>query len=361
MKKILSFLWHTSLLLIRVIHYIIRFFPVEERSEILILALKRIGDTVFLLPALKSFVNLNASKRIIILCTDVNYYILQRYIKGVEYIILPRKEMVLKLSVPKPGFLKRVRAGKRNTIIDVTSDYTSVPFLVGNRTSKIYGANKPEYRFLYTNFIPIRTVKYLQDIYYDVFCAYDYRITREYEGLSRPQRKIQVIGINPHAGWGAKEWGLKKYVQLSELLRSNYIVNWIIEPCSIRGTIIDELREMGVQIYEPTTIESLVSVFTDVDLFIGNDSGPVHLAALEGVPTFAIFGPTNPDFIRQHGDHYQTLQKRLPCSPISTQYCELDAGVKCPTIECMATLMVDEVYRSLMHFINKLDQTCNEE
>jgi len=48
-------------------------------------------------------------------------------------------------------------------------------------------------------------------------------------------------------------------------------------------------------------LEALLKILVDADRFIGNDSGPGHLAAAMGVPTFTIFGPQLPElFAPQH-------------------------------------------------------------
>ena len=50
-------------------------------------------------------------------------------------------------------------------------------------------------------------------------------------------------------------------------------------------------------------------------LFISNDSGPMHIAAATGVPTVAIFGPTNPAWVRPWGGCCRIVRKELSCSP----------------------------------------------
>ena len=44
----------------------------------------------------------------------------------------------------------------------------------------------------------------------------------------------------------------------------------------------------------PKTVAHLAAVLERVDLFVGNDSGPGHLAAAVGTPTLSLFGPTDP-------------------------------------------------------------------
>ena len=60
---------------------------------------------------------------------------------------------------------------------------------------------------------------------------------------------------------------------------------------------------------------SLASVIARAALFVGNDSGITHLAALLGVPTIAIFGPTDPVVWRPHGPRVGVVQGGPGCFP----------------------------------------------
>ncbi len=55
-----------------------------------------------------------------------------------------------------------------------------------------------------------------------------------------------------------------------------------------------DVREAGFEIQHPTTLMELCCHFAPGDYYLGNDSGPTHLAALMGLQTLAVFGPTDP-------------------------------------------------------------------
>ena len=59
------------------------------------------------------------------------------------------------------------------------------------------------------------------------------------------------------------------------------------------------------------TLEEMTCCLTRADVFVGHDSGLTHLAAACGVPTVAIFGPTNPDQWRPLGEHVVVQQGPL--------------------------------------------------
>ena len=48
------------------------------------------------------------------------------------------------------------------------------------------------------------------------------------------------------------------------------------------------------EVVEPATLPAMVDALIGTSGFVGHDSGPTHLAAMLGLPTLALFGPTDP-------------------------------------------------------------------
>lgn len=348
------------LLPLRGLHQLIRLIPSNKGDEVVILALKRIGDTVLMLPALKEYLKYQSSSQVVIVCHTSNADIIRRYVPGVTCLIPDRSDLFRSYPIPGLGFLKRVRSRNTRLIIDATGDYSSTPYLFFNRTNDIIGANLIKYKFLYSRFIPIRTTPHLHDLYFDIFKDCDARISRDFHGFPSKKRKILTIGMNPSAGWSAKQWSTNRFIALARLLQSKYSIKWIIQPGSLHDDYYMALKLEGIAVTETSTVDDLLKALSEVDLFIGNDSGPIHLAALAGVSTFAIYGPTNPDYIKPVGNRHGFVRTTLPCIPLQEHYCFTDAGYTCPSFECMAMLTVNEVFTSLRHFIERLDQINNE-
>jgi ADP-heptose:LPS heptosyltransferase len=66
--------------------------------------------------------------------------------------------------------------------------------------------------------------------------------------------------------------------------------------------------ESAAPLYHPATYLDLYSEIARADLFIGNDSGPAHLAGIIGVNTLALFGPSNPTVWQPLGPRVSTLR-----------------------------------------------------
>ena len=97
-----------------------------------------------------------------------------------------------------------------------------------------------------------------------------------------PARNGRRLVIHTGAGRALREWPRDRFEEIAARLRG---AGWDV-------TLLDDsLQDLG----------ALLLALVGADRFIGNDSGPGHLAALLGVPTFTIFGPQLPElFAPQH-------------------------------------------------------------
>jgi ADP-heptose:LPS heptosyltransferase len=67
----------------------------------------------------------------------------------------------------------------------------------------------------------------------------------------------------------------------------------------------------AVEVVQPTNYVKLYEMLSGSAAFVGNDSGPGHLAGIIGVPTLALFGPTNPSAWKPLGPRVQTIHQPL--------------------------------------------------
>lgn len=101
--------------------------------------------------------------------------------------------------------------------------------------------------------------------------------------------------LNPGAGWGAKQWPAERYGAVAKELAKEGIrslVNFGPGEEGLARTVEESSDETAVRI--SCSIAELISLTRRARLFIGGDTGPMHLAAALRIPVVAIFGPTNP-------------------------------------------------------------------
>ncbi|MGH9524654.1 MAG: glycosyltransferase family 9 protein, partial [Terriglobales bacterium] len=101
--------------------------------------------------------------------------------------------------------------------------------------------------------------------------------------------------LTPGAGWGAKQWPAARYGKVARALRENGIVSLINYAPSEEALAREvETASDGAAQRLFCTLSELIALTRRAALFIGGDTGPMHLANALGVPVVAIFGPTDP-------------------------------------------------------------------
>jgi heptosyltransferase-1 len=106
---------------------------------------------------------------------------------------------------------------------------------------------------------------------------------------------IKFAILNPGAGWGAKQWPVERYGAVAKDLSRDgihSIVNYGPGEEELAGAV--EIASGGTAQKVSCSIAELISLTRRASLFIGGDTGPMHLAAALRIPVVAIFGPTNP-------------------------------------------------------------------
>ncbi|PAF53215.1 lipopolysaccharide heptosyltransferase II [Helicobacter sp. 13S00482-2] len=145
------------------------------------------------------------------------------------------------------------------------------------------------------------------------------------------------IGLSPGAAFGsAKRWLKEYFAQVAfNFISKGYEVILFgdkndVEPAKEIILMIEKLsnnQEIMKNITDlsgKTTINSLIDNINNLDLFIANDSGPMHMASALGVPLIAIFGPTDDrgSFPWKHPNSI-IMNKKIPCAPCKKRDCPL--------------------------------------
>jgi heptosyltransferase-1 len=122
--------------------------------------------------------------------------------------------------------------------------------------------------------------------------------------------------LNPGAGWGAKQWPAARYGEVARLLARDglrSILNYGPgeEDLATEAAAASEGAAQPMQ----SSITELIALTRRAKLFIGGDTGPMHLAAALQAPVVAIFGPTNPARNGPYGT--RSIVLRSPASATS--------------------------------------------
>jgi len=143
--------------------------------------------------------------------------------------------------------------------------------------------------------------------------------------------KKPTLGINPGATYGsAKRWYPERFAEVAAAFAPEYEILIFGGPgeTDIASDIEKDLKKRGIRhlrnLAGKTTIPELCSAIGELDLFLTNDSGPMHIAAAYQVPTVAIFGPTKWRETSQWKNPRGILIRReMECSPCMKRSCPL--------------------------------------
>jgi len=151
---------------------------------------------------------------------------------------------------------------------------------------------------------------------------------------------VKVV-IHPAAGYPSKQWPLLKYWQLIQRLAYENLGQIILigsEQDRYSAEVFESLPRQVVDLRGKTELTDLPVLFDQCDFYIGNDSGPAHLAAIQGLPVLVIASGTNdirlwhpwtkPLFVAHHP---------VPCSPCEARECPLKHH------DCMEKITVEQV------------------
>lgn len=98
--------------------------------------------------------------------------------------------------------------------------------------------------------------------------------------------------------------------------------------------LVDGLRRLvnfnPIDLVGKLSILETAAVLGRCRLFIGNDSGPMHLAAAVGTPVVACFGPSDPKLYHPYGVPHRIVEVSLPCRPCDLVHC-IHSEYRCMT------------------------------
>ena len=114
-----------------------------------------------------------------------------------------------------------------------------------------------------------------------------------------------LVAVHAGSGGARKCWPPKRFARLIEAMRTRGARAVLLRgPADAEPTeaVLAHLRcRDSPTVVEPASIEQMAALISCADAFLGNDSGVTHLAAALGVPTLAVFGPTDPALWRPLG------------------------------------------------------------
>ena len=345
----------------------------NKPKKILIVRLSAIGDVVHVLPALRSLRSGFPDSEITWVVEDRAQGIIADHPDLDEVIVFQRKKWqrdIFKISRiyntlgEVLSFYKKLNRTHYDLVIDFQGNLKSgIMTLIAKSEVKI-GFGKlhcKEFNYLFTKQQINPPGKRIHKIEKNLALLGGLNIDNKYQDPGLPVSKIDedyvsdfiykntkktapVIMVHPCTSkFGSfKQWPVLNYAvvadKILETYNANVIFTWGPGELGVINEIILNMKHKAIASCD-TSIKQLTELIRRADLFIGGDTGPLHIASILGIPTVAIYGPKDPAVYGPYNNKAIVLKKDWPCSPCNNRTCAQP--------ECMTTILPEEVFQAI--------------
>jgi ADP-heptose:LPS heptosyltransferase len=330
------------------------------QEDVLFIRLRLLGDIIFTIPAIQIFKKSRPQSR-------VHYVVEERFRELAE--IVPSIDNVITVA-GKPGwrdfwnFRKKIKSLGIRTAIDFHSGPTSALFTLASGAARRVGYRTANRNWAYTDMIPrngaaspahsvVNQAKLLEKIGIAVGEPPPFPVL-DFSRFPVSMRLEAVKEIGPktviHLGAGNRfrDWGMENFTALVGSLSARQIPVFLIGHSDGEISRAARLSKMP-HVFDFSgrlAIRELLQLIAGAAVYLGADSGPLHLASLTQTPLVAFFGPNLPQISGPwRKENVEILQLGMPCRPCSQRKC------KYATIPCMRNIPVEKVRDALDKFL----------
>jgi ADP-heptose:LPS heptosyltransferase len=152
-----------------------------------------------------------------------------------------------------------------------------------------------------------------------------------------------VLALAPGSGAREKNWPEEFFLAVAKWWRESTggAVLLLVGPVESERGGIDRLGEHCL-VARNLRLSQVAALLGRSDIYLGNDSGMTHLAAAVGVPTFALFGPSDPRQWAPRGKKVVVISRQIACSP-----CSNPTMKSCPDRACLTELYPDQLMAAM--------------
>ena len=130
----------------------------------------------------------------------------------------------------------------------------------------------------------------------------------------------RILAIHPGSGSPAKNWSPRKFALVADWATERASIFLVSGPARDgRDEVLRAVKKARPYVLDRLPLPHLAAVLAKCTAFLGNDSGITHLAAWTGIPTVALFGPTDPAVWGPRGPGIRILTAKKPCAPCSSE------------------------------------------
>jgi len=341
-------------------------------KEILIIRTAYIGDVIMTLPVLKPLKTLYPDARVTFLTgskarevLENNPYIDEILIYDAFWFYPKRFKEAIRDYLK---FLKVLRSRRYDLVIEARADIRDILLIAYLSKSKYRVSYKVGGGgYLLTHIVPFKEIKHKVDYHLDIVKFLGAKVEDVIWGLQpRVEDNLKVnalldeervnnpeilIGIHPGGRKELKCWSPEGFATVADYLISKYgatvIFTGSMEERNLIENIIKKMAHKAINFAGKTNLRTLTALIERLNLFICNDSAPLHIASAVGTPTIAIFGPSKSKETGPYGNIHKVVEKDFPCR----YSCDENICKHEIYNECMKTITPDDVCKAVREVI----------
>lgn len=322
-------------------------------SNVLVVKLRYIGDVLLTTPFLRALRRGFPDARVTVLVNPGTGEVLRHNPDVDEVLSFPRTGLI-----PQVQCYRELRARGFDCVVDLTDGDRSafISFMTGARV---------RIGFNHENRLRGRLYSRCVEAAYDAVHVIDYHAMalpslglsmeggdpvlplsgEDHERAHHVVESLQLdrtrwVMIHPAARYWFKAWPPDRFAALGDAFHERGFQVALVgspEERPIGTEILQTAKRPMISLIGNTRLLELAALMTRCRLFVGNDAGPMHMAAAVGCPVVALFGPSNPAVWAPRGKHVKTIHKGLDCRECFHPGCfRGEQG-------CMKLITVDEV------------------
>lgn len=343
------------------------FHPHQVRS-ILVVELSRLGDIMVMLPILSALQSTfhNVATRALVNQRYVS--LLSAFNTGFDFmgfqdpgtvagltsvLRFVRRfpvDLAVSMSTPRRNVLATLASKSRYKLGYLSYVDSFTPFLLNTKV-EAYGFSLPAKSSYGKENIYSRPVKILEALHIQKY-AVNWRLELKPEIYHLRKERLITAGIipqqpyvllHPFSGWRYREWGLDRFVSLGNRIAEelDHSVLLVSENTDMPRMTASVPQASSIKSFGASDLLDVAILMKGASLVVGNDSGPLHLAASLGRPTVGLFGPASPSLTAPLNGRGSYLYQKVECSPCDQRRCIR------PENPCMGLHTVDQVFRAV--------------
>jgi ADP-heptose:LPS heptosyltransferase len=337
-------------------YHVLRYSPAVENDKLLIIHFDHLGDVCTLIPAVYP---LTASYRITVVCRQGLEAVWKEFLPMVEAIPLSNSGWSAKKLKKEQSivFSKIFGTVIVATITPYSAFYSSLVH-AGKRIGLIEnGRYFKGARILYDAVYDATVNEHVRYRFPRLFGkATGMHIVPENPPVDTCIRKSSAILIHPGGKWKPRRWPIERFVSVARQAVDRWDVTCTFlvheSETDLRDYIENQADLKGIILCLTRDASDLLEAVRSCGIFLGNDSGPVHLANLMKKETVLLWGPGNYNRIHPYGENNDILIKEIDCRPCR-QYQDEERCLRGENA-CLKSISVDEVLAALEKKIEKI-------